>query len=86
MSLTNIINEWKAMPKTDLENDIGVLMKMIKANSTLQVHSFYNEDTLYNENGNDDFFLFLKSRTNPRSRQFLYTTRANKVFPCHFFI
>ena len=86
MSLTNVINQWKAMPKTDLENDIGILMDMIKINSTLQVHSFYNEDGLYNENVNDDFMLFLKSRTNPSKRQFLYTTRANKVFPCHFFI
>jgi len=84
VNLTNVINKWKAMPKTNLENDIGILMDMIKANSTLKVHTFYNEDTLYN--GNDDFVLFLTSRTKPRDRQFMYTTRANKVFPCHFFI
>ena len=62
MSLTNVINEWKAMPKTNLESDIGVLMDMIKTNSTLKVHTFYNEDTLYN--GNDDFILCLVSISN----------------------
>ena len=46
MSLTNVINEWKSMAKTNLESDIGILMDMIKTNSTLQVHSFYNEDGL----------------------------------------
>jgi hypothetical protein len=84
MSLTNVINEWKAMPKTNLESDIGVLMDMIKTNSTLKVHTFYNEDTLYNGWDNDDFILLLHSRTNPRDKQYMYTTRANKVFPCHF--
>ena len=85
MSLTNVINEWKAMPKTGLENDIGILMKMIKANSTLKVHTFYNEDCFYNGD-KDDFILYLVSKTKPSERQFCYSTRANKVFPCHFFI
>lgn len=85
MSLTNVINEWKAMPKTNLENDIGVLMDKVKANSTLRVYTFYNEDCFYNGD-NDDFILILVSKTNPRKKQYMYTTRANKVFPTNFFI
>ncbi len=86
MSLTNVINEWKAMPKTNLESDIGILMDMIKTNSTLKVHTFYNEDTLYNGWENDDFILCLVSKYKPKDRQFMYTTRANKVFKANFFM
>lgn len=85
MSLTNIINEWKNLPKTNLKNDIGVLKYMVKTNSTLKVYTFYNEDCFYNGD-KDDFILFLVSKTKPSERQFCYSTRANKIFKTNFFM
>lgn len=80
MSLNNIIRDWVATPIKDLETDIGILMDKVKANSTLRVYTFYDENDM------QKFRLILVSKTNPRKHQYMFTTRANKIFPINFFI